>query len=72
MTEPLFLRTTRAAYDSVAADCAERFRAGLAARPLDRALLAAFAELVRAADAGPSPTWGAAPATSRRTCTRWA
>jgi SAM-dependent methyltransferase len=49
MTEPSFLRTTQAAYDVVAADYAERFSAELAGKPLDRALLAGFAELVRAA-----------------------
>lgn len=53
MTEPDFLRTTRASYDTVAADYAERFRDELAAKPLDRAMLAGFAELVRAAGAGP-------------------
>jgi SAM-dependent methyltransferase len=49
VTEPAFLRATRTAYDSIAADYAERSRAELAARPLDRAMLAAFAELVRSA-----------------------
>jgi SAM-dependent methyltransferase len=53
VTEPDFLRSTRASYDAVAADYAERFRGELAARPLDRAMLAAFAELVRAAGTGP-------------------
>lgn len=53
MTEPDFLRRTRASYDAVAAGYAERFRGELAARPLDRAMLAAFGEVVRAADAGP-------------------
>jgi SAM-dependent methyltransferase len=53
VTEPDFLRTTRASYDAVAADYAERFRSELTARPLDRAMLAGFAELVQAAGAGP-------------------
>ena len=53
MTEPDFLRDTRASYDAVAADYAERFSGELAARPLDRAMLAGFAELVLAAGAGP-------------------
>jgi trans-aconitate methyltransferase len=53
VTEPEFLRRTRASYDAVAADYAERFRGELAARPLDRAMLAAFTELVRGGDAGP-------------------
>jgi SAM-dependent methyltransferase len=53
VTEPDFVRSTRASYDAVAADYAERFRSELAARPLDRAVLAAFAELVRASGSGP-------------------
>ena len=53
MTEPDFLRATRASYDSVAADYAGRFGSELDAKPLDRALLAGFAELVQAAGAGP-------------------
>ncbi len=61
MDEPAYLRTTRAAYDSVAVDYAERFSAGLAAKPLDRALLAAFAELVQAAGAGPVADLGCGP-----------
>jgi SAM-dependent methyltransferase len=48
VTEPDFLSATRAAYDAVAADYAVRFGAELAARPLDRGMLAGFAELVRA------------------------
>ena len=53
MTEPDFVRDTRASYDAVAEAYAERFGDELNARPLDRALLAGFAELVRAAGAGP-------------------
>jgi SAM-dependent methyltransferase len=53
VTEPDFLRTVRASYDAVAADYVERFRDELTARPLDRAMLAGFAELVQAAMAGP-------------------
>lgn len=53
MAEPDFLRTTRDSYDAVAADYADRFRGELSAKPLDRAMLAGFAELVRAAGAGP-------------------
>ena len=53
MTEDDFLRTTRASYDAVAGDYAERFRDELTAKPLDRAMLAGFAELVRAAGGGP-------------------
>jgi SAM-dependent methyltransferase len=53
VTEDDFLRTTRASYDAVAGDYAERLRDELTAKPLDRAMLAGFAELVRAAGAGP-------------------
>jgi SAM-dependent methyltransferase len=53
MTEPDFLRATRASYDAVAADYARRFGDELTAKPLDRAMLAGFAELVQAAGAGP-------------------
>ena len=53
VTEPDFLRDTRTSYDAVAVAYAERFRDELAAKPLDRAMLASFAELVRDAGAGP-------------------
>jgi SAM-dependent methyltransferase len=53
VTEPDFLRDTRTSYDAVALGYAERFRDELAAKPLDRAMLASFAELVRDAGAGP-------------------
>ena len=53
MTEPDFLRSTRASYNAVATDYAERFRGEMAAKPLDRALLAGFVDLVRAAGGGP-------------------
>ena len=61
MTGPSFLRDTRASYDSVAADYAERFQGELAGKPLDRALFAAFAELVQAAGAGPVADIGCGP-----------
>ncbi len=61
MTEPSYLRATRAAYDTVAADYAERISGELAAKPLDRALLAAFAELVQAGGAGPVADIGCGP-----------
>jgi SAM-dependent methyltransferase len=53
VSEPDFLRATRTSYDTIAPDYAERFRDELVARPLDRAMLAGFAELVRAAGLGP-------------------
>ena len=49
MIEEDFVRTTRASYDAVATDYAKRFNAVLAAKPLDRAVLTGFAELVQAA-----------------------
>jgi predicted RNA methylase len=45
----------------VAADYAERYKTGLEAKPLDRALLAGFAELVRADGAGPVADLGCGP-----------
>jgi SAM-dependent methyltransferase len=51
--EPDFLRDTRASYDAVAVRYAEWLRDELAAKPFDRAILAAFAELVLAAGLGP-------------------
>lgn len=60
MGEPNWLRETRAAYDEVAVDYARLVHGELARKPLERALLATFAELVgggggtaRAAGAGP-------------------
>ncbi|MER7585004.1 class I SAM-dependent methyltransferase [Kitasatospora sp. NPDC097691] len=48
MTEPDFLTTTRAFYDTIAADYADRFRDAMDTMPTDRAVLALFADLVRA------------------------
>jgi len=61
MTEPSDLRATRAAYDTVAADYADVLRGALAESPFDRAMLAAFADLVRAADLGPVLDVGCGP-----------
>ena len=46
MTEAEFLRSTRTAYDTVAVDYADLLRGALEASTFDRAMLAAFAELV--------------------------
>jgi SAM-dependent methyltransferase len=46
------LAATRRAYDTVAHDYAEMLQNELAAKPYDRAMLAAFAELVRSGSAG--------------------
>lgn len=61
MIEPDFLRTTRTAYDSVAALYAELFANGLEDQPLDRAMLAAFADLVRADGGGTVADVGCGP-----------
>lgn len=61
MTEPDFLRATRASYDAMADDYADWIRDELAAKPLDRAMLAGFAELVRSGAAGPVADVGCGP-----------
>jgi SAM-dependent methyltransferase len=53
VTEPAFLTSTRASYDAIATDTAEKWKDELAGQPLDRAVLAAFAELVLTAGGGP-------------------
>jgi SAM-dependent methyltransferase len=61
MSEPDFIRTARASYDALAVDYAEGFRAELDAKPLERAMLAAFAEMVRGAGGGPVADIGCGP-----------
>ncbi|MFG3496782.1 class I SAM-dependent DNA methyltransferase [Streptomyces sp. NPDC047886] len=62
MTEPSsYLRATADAYDAVAVRYAALARADLDAIALDRAVLAAFAELVRASGAGPVAELGCGP-----------
>ncbi|MGW5868568.1 class I SAM-dependent DNA methyltransferase [Streptomyces sp. NPDC055239] len=62
MTEtPSYLSSTADAYDAVAVLYDELFRDALDARPLDRALLAAFAELVLTNGAGPVAELGCGP-----------
>lgn len=61
MSEPDFLARTRQSYDVSAADYAEWIAAELAAKPLDRALLTGFAELVRTAGGGPVADIGCGP-----------
>ncbi|NUP21351.1 MAG: methyltransferase domain-containing protein [Streptomyces sp.] len=46
MTEADFLATTRTFYDAIAEDYAELFREELVGRPVERAVLGVFAELV--------------------------
>ncbi len=62
MTEPAYLSSTRQAYDTVAADYAELLRDELDTKPLDRAMLAAFAELVRTPETGEVADLGCGPA----------
>ncbi|HSZ38776.1 MAG TPA: methyltransferase domain-containing protein [Trebonia sp.] len=53
MTEPDFLRSTRASYDLLAEHVADAWRDELAVKPFDRAMLSVFAELVRTGPPGP-------------------
>ncbi|MFF3904619.1 class I SAM-dependent DNA methyltransferase [Streptomyces sp. NPDC001848] len=53
MTDATHLRTTRASYDTVAADYDRLLRNALDDSPFDRAMLGVFAERVRAAGGGP-------------------
>ncbi|OIJ62683.1 class I SAM-dependent DNA methyltransferase [Streptomyces mangrovisoli] len=61
MTEASHLRATRTAYDTVAVDYEALARGDLDAKPLDRAMLAAFAELVRTPGRGPVADLGCGP-----------
>ena len=61
MTEPSYLNTTRIAYDTVAADYAELLRDNLAQSPLDRAMLGAFADRVKADGNGEVGDLGCGP-----------
>jgi SAM-dependent methyltransferase len=57
-----YLAATRTAYDTVAADYADLLRDELAGRPVDRAALTAFTELIQAAGpAGPVMEAGCGP-----------
>lgn len=61
MTEYPYLHTTRTSYDTVAVDYAELLRTELSDKPLDRALLATFAELVQGSGNGPVADLGCGP-----------
>lgn len=61
MTEAPYLSATRTAYDTVAVDYEKLLRDELHGKPLDRAMLAAFSELVRAPAAGPVADLGCGP-----------
>ena len=64
MTEPSFLSATRASYDTVAAEYAERVGNYLPEQPLDRAMIGAFADFARTAAAGPVADLGCGHAIS--------
>ncbi|MCX4967554.1 class I SAM-dependent methyltransferase [Streptomyces sp. NBC_00654] len=61
MTEPAYLAAVRESYDTVAADYADRVKSPAELDPLSRAMLTAFAELVRVADLGPVADLGCGP-----------
>ncbi|MDN3294941.1 methyltransferase domain-containing protein [Streptomyces ficellus] len=61
MTEPRYVRTTRESYDAIAVSYAEHFRDVFDTQAYDRAMLAAFAELVRGAGGGPVVDLGSGP-----------
>ncbi|MGW2859866.1 class I SAM-dependent DNA methyltransferase [Streptomyces sp. NPDC001205] len=61
MTEPDFVRATRRAYDAIADDYARAFSSELEAKPLERAMLGAFAEIVQTAGGGPVADVGSGP-----------
>lgn len=61
VTEPTYLAAVRTSYDTVAADYARRVKSPAELDPLSRAMLAAFAELVRAAGPGPVADVGCGP-----------
>ena len=61
MIEPADVGATRAAYDTVASDYAALLRDELQNKPVDRAVLAAFAELVKAAGDEPVGDIGCGP-----------
>jgi ubiquinone/menaquinone biosynthesis C-methylase UbiE len=61
MNEAPSLHSTRTAYDTVAVDYEKLLRDELDTKPLDRAMLAAFAELVRIPGGGPVADLGCGP-----------
>jgi SAM-dependent methyltransferase len=61
MMDAPFVAATRDSYDALADEHAEVVASGMDDRPLDRALFAAFAELVRAGGNGPVADVGCGP-----------
>jgi SAM-dependent methyltransferase len=56
-----FIQATRSSYDAIADAYSERHPDGLGDRPLERSLVAAFAELVREAGSAPVADLGSGP-----------
>ncbi len=61
VTEPAYLTATRTSYDTVARDYAELLDTELQHKPLDRAMLGAFADSVQAAGGGLVADLGCGP-----------
>jgi ubiquinone/menaquinone biosynthesis C-methylase UbiE len=61
MSDATYLAAIRDSYDTIAVEYAEMLRTDMNERPLDRALLAAFAELVRGNGNGPVADVGCGP-----------
>jgi SAM-dependent methyltransferase len=61
VTEPAYQQATRTAYDIVAVDYEALLRDELATKPLDRAMLATYAELVHTTNTGPTADIGCGP-----------
>ncbi|MFG3510770.1 class I SAM-dependent DNA methyltransferase [Streptomyces sp. NPDC047821] len=61
MTEAPYVRTTRQSYDAIAADYEAYARGDLDTKPLDRAMLAAFADAVKGAGGGRVADIGCGP-----------
>ncbi|MDX3387273.1 class I SAM-dependent methyltransferase [Streptomyces niveiscabiei] len=61
MTDADFIHNARDSYDKIAEDYAEQFPSGLGDRPVDRGLVGAFAELVKARGTEPVADLGSGP-----------
>ncbi|MFM9447041.1 class I SAM-dependent DNA methyltransferase [Streptomyces acidiscabies] len=61
MTDADFIHNTRDSYDKIAEDYTEQFPSGLGDRAVDRGLVGAFAELVRARGSEPVADLGSGP-----------
>ncbi|MEU6063185.1 class I SAM-dependent methyltransferase [Streptomyces sp. NPDC047082] len=61
VTEPDFIQATRSSYDAIAKEYSDRYPDHLADRPVDRAVLTAFAELATTAAPAPVADLGSGP-----------